>query len=127
LAKNKRHYRLYISSVSPLYFFSVNLDRLFPLLFSSDFRSFDFPEETDFRFFFSATTVVKMREIIRARNNQHFQDALKYITVDCNCIESIITEFRQKEEDPLDREMKLEAINASKQQADYYKFMMNNK
>ena len=51
-----------------------------------------------------------------------------------NYIESIITEFRQKEEDPLDRKMKLEAINASKQQAeafkaqaDYYKFMMNNK
>jgi len=51
-----------------------------------------------------------------------------------NYIESIITVFRQKEEDPLDREMKLEAINASKQQAeafktqaDYYKFMMNNK
>ena len=31
-----------------------------------------------------------------------------------NYIESIITEFRQKEEDPLDRKMKLEAINASK-------------
>ena len=51
-----------------------------------------------------------------------------------NYIDSIINEFRQKEEDPLDREMKLEAINASKQQAeafkaqaDYYKFMMNNK
>ena len=51
-----------------------------------------------------------------------------------NYIDSIINEFRQKEEDPLDREMKLEAINASKQQAeafkaqaDYYRFMMNNK
>jgi hypothetical protein len=35
-----------------------------------------------------------------------------------NYIESFITEFRQKKEDPVDRDMKLEAINASKQQAE---------